>query len=118
MPAASYDLTIDAGATFKLSLTWANPDGTAVDMTGYRVRCQLQDGRTNAVVLDADTANAVSGVSISTPDTTGVVLITVAYSLTAVLDGTGRYVYDAVSAGGEATRLLQGTYVVSQGATA
>lgn len=116
MTAATHDLTIEAGSTFKLNVTWQDSSGAPIDLTGYRVRAEFLEGGTDAVVLDADTAHAVEGITLTTPDTTGNVLITVAYALTEVLEGTGRYVVDVTSPGGEATRLLQGAFVVSPGA--
>ena len=118
MVAAQHDLTIEAGSTFKLNVAWQNPDGTPIDMTGYRVRAQFLHGGTETVVFDADTANPATGITVTTPDSSGSVLITVDADITADLAGTGRYQLEATSAEGDAERLLQGTFAVSPGAPA
>jgi hypothetical protein len=42
MPAGSYDITIEQGATFQLSITWKDADDNPIDLTGYTARMQVR----------------------------------------------------------------------------
>lgn len=117
MTAAAYDLTIESGVTFKLNVAWKNPDGTPIDMTGYRVHAVFLASGTDSVAADADSANPVAGITVSAPDSTGAVLIEFAPTFTTSLSGVGRYILDAIAPDTDATRLLQGEFVVTPGAS-
>jgi hypothetical protein len=84
-------------------------------MTGYRVHAQFLAAGTDALVADADSANPVAGITVSAPDSTGAVLIEFAPSFTTALAGVGRYLLDAIAADADATRLIQGEFVVTPG---
>ena len=47
MAAGKYDITIEQGSTFELSITYKNPSGVAFDMlstvNGYTVRTKIKD---------------------------------------------------------------------------
>lgn len=117
MTAGVSNVVIEAGATFELNLTWTDPSGTPIDMTGYTVRSQFRDARTDAVILDVDSSNPVDGITVSALDSTGTVTVTVAYGLTLPLEGNGRYDLVALSPDGVASRLVMGSYTVSPGVT-
>lgn len=113
MRAGLYDLTIEAGATFNLSLTYEDERGQAVDLTGYTGRMQLRESATAAtVVIELTTANG--RLSIDIPN--GQINLTVAAADTTGLSGSGVYDLELVN-GTVVERLIEGTYTISPNVT-
>jgi len=99
--AAQHNFQADSGATFSRVLSWRNPDGTPVDLTGWsatwRARRKLSDA---AAVIDE--VPVVDGPA-------GTVTLALTGAETALL--SGRYVYAVrLSAGGgePSERLVEG----------
>lgn len=118
MTVANYQLTIDQGTNFTLTLTWQNPNGTPVDLTGYTAKVHVVDNLNNRTSLLE--FNSVSGGSPGTTLTLGGTAGTVTMGLTAAASAAltftdGQYAVLVDSPGGVITRLLQGTVHVNSG---
>lgn len=105
MPAGSYDITIEQGATYDTTFTWTNSAGSAVNLTGYTARLQIRESVDAASTLVSLTSS--SGITLG--GVAGTVQVTISATATAALT-PGRAVYDLelVSGGGVVTRLLEG----------
>jgi hypothetical protein len=111
--AGLYNVTIDQGADWFLNVTYENPNGTAVNLTGYTAALQLRSlPNSPSAVLTLTTANA--GIAIT--GATGLVSIRATATQTGLID-EGDYVYDleitAPAPGSVVTRLIQGQATVS-----
>lgn len=108
MSAAQYDITIEQGASFRLSLRLRNSSGEYIDFTGYAARMQVRETK--------DAASAVLDLTSTGGDITlasdGTVTVLVDATDTAALDvpsaGYGYYDLEIESAGGEVDRWLEG----------
>lgn len=115
MPAAEYDIYIEQGSTFMLSMVWKDSGDTPVDVTGYKARMQVRKSHgSDDIQLDgsSDTGEIVLGGSAGT--------IEVAFSAsdTAALTITGGvYDLEVEDAAGKVTRLLQGAAEISKEVT-
>ena len=110
--ADTYNLNIDAGATYQLTVTWNDSNGDPIDLTSYTARMKLKSayGGTTLVSL-TDTDGLTLGGAL------GTIAIVIADTLTATLAGTshtkGVYDLEVESAGGVTTRILEGKWVCS-----
>lgn len=115
--AAKLNLTIDQGATFVKHLVW-HDDGeppTPIDITGYKARMQIRAQPEAAdPMIELTTENG----RITLGGAAGTVDLLIADEDTDLLP-KGKWVYDLelVSAGGEVTRLVQGSVKVSRNIT-
>lgn len=109
MAASTYNLLIEQGATFTLSLVWKDSEGDPVDLTGYSARMQVRPSVTSEDVL------------LSLTDQDGIVLggdgsIVVQASATqtaAISSKRGAYDLELEDQDGTVTRLLQGVVTIS-----
>lgn len=117
--AAKHNIVIEQGATFPLYVTWNDPDGSPIDLTGARVRLQVrQTPASTAKLVDFDSAALVAGQTIGPLNTTGVISIKLSAALTAPLTFTlAEWDLVITLAGGEVTRLLEGKASVSPSVT-
>ena len=123
MQAGVYDIHIDQGANWSLSLTWKDDAGTPINLTGYTARMQIRksyDSTATKLSLTSPSGGIVLGGSA------GTVVLTATKTQTAgiALDYLSlfwnddkqaqRMVYDieVETSGGTATRLLQGAAFV------
>jgi hypothetical protein len=109
MPAATYNIIADQGATFSRVITWKSSTGTPVDLTGYTAKMQVRVSYTSAsAVLTLSTAagSIVLGGALGTITITG-------QASAMTMDGNN-YVYDLelTSGGGAVTRLIMGNFTV------
>ena len=85
MAAGKYDITIEQGSTFELSITYKNPSGIAFDMlstvNGYTVRTKIKDSSDGSDILsvtavyntaDTPASNFNSNTSVIQLDGTGI----------------------------------------------
>lgn len=114
MAAGLYDITIEQGATFQMSLTWKDSTGAPVNITGYTARMQVRGNYESEDTLVSLTS---SGGGIVLGGALGTIAITISASVTQLLQ-LEEAVYDLelVSAS-TVTRLLQGKAVVSREVT-
>lgn len=102
------DFVVKQGATFAKHVTWLNPSGGAVNVTGYTARMHLRRKITDsdpAFILTTENGRITLG------GVTGTVDLLISASDTATL--SGNYVYDLELVSGDyVKRLLQGTITV------
>lgn len=117
--AAKHNIVIEQGATFPLYVTWKDPAGNAIDLTGFRVRMQVrQTAESASTLVDFDSDDLAAGESIDTLDDSGVISIKFAPSVTTSLTfKAADWDLTVESPGGEVTRLLEGKASVSLGVT-
>lgn len=112
--ASQYNLTMDQGSDWFLSLQYKDGSGNPIDLTGYTAAMQLRQYYESTTA--ALTLTTTAGITI-TP-LTGSIDIHATATQTAAVPG-GKYVYDLEikSAGNIVTRLIQGIMTVSAEAT-
>lgn len=117
--AKRYNLVFEQSATFQHTVNWKDPDGSPIDMTGYRVRMQVRQAPSaTTTLLDFDSDALGDGMSIAGLDATGSFTITLDTTVTGALDFTGaEYDVTATSPGGIVYRLHEGKATVSLGVT-
>jgi hypothetical protein len=114
MAASNYNLLIEQGATFSLSIVWKDSDEVPVDLTGYSARMQIRPFLVSQDVLLELTNQA----GIVLGDDQGTITIEATAEQTEAI-GSRRGVYDLEleSADGTVTRLLQGAVTISREVT-
>lgn len=108
--AVQYNVEIDQGADWFFNVTYENPAGTPVNITGYTAALQLRSlPQSPDAVLSLTTG---SGITIT--GATGLVAIHATANQTRIID-EGDYYYDLeiTSNSGIVTRLVQGQAIVS-----
>jgi hypothetical protein len=108
--AVQYNVEIDQGADWFLNVTYEQPAGTPVNITGYTSALQLRSLPTDATaVLSLSTG---SGITIT--GSTGLVAVHATATQTRAID-EGIYYYDLeiTSQSNIVTRLIQGQAYVS-----
>lgn len=98
-------LVIDQGTTFSLTLTVADSNGNALNLTGYTLRGQLRKSYGSTSYTSFTTSSGdLSG---------GELTIALTATQTSALRA-GRYVYDIeIDNAGEVTRVLEGIITVT-----
>ena len=109
MGAGIYKMLLAQGASFNLALTYRDPAGVVIDLSGYSAGLRAAVSKGEAPVLQASTANG----QIVIEGPLGVVMLDLPASVTAAL-APGQYVYqlDLTSPAGQVTRLLEGALLV------
>lgn len=111
MQPGQYDFTIYQGATLSKVLTWKDSSGTVINLTGYTAAMQIRDEH-GALVLDVGLLSG--GLVIN--GTAGTVTITIPGVTTTTL-GFDSAKYDLKLTSAAATRLLEGTVLLSKQVT-
>jgi hypothetical protein len=106
-----FDITINQGATYELTVTWKDSAGTAINLTGYSARMQVRETYSSTSTI----VSLTNGSGITLGGAAGTIAIAISATTTAALTAPFSGVYDLelVSAGGVVTRLLQGAATVS-----
>jgi hypothetical protein len=107
----TFNITINQGATFELTITWKDSAGTAINLTGYTARMQVRETYSSTTPI----VSLTNGAGITLGGAAGTIAIVISATTTAALAAPFSGVYDLeiVSAGGVVTRLVQGTATVS-----
>lgn len=110
MAAERYDLYLEAGATYTDVVTFRDSAGALVNLTGYTAAMKIRPSKESSTVSLSLTHS--SGLALG--GAAGTVTITITAAQTTTLD-SGDFVYDlkVTSAGGVATRLVEGNVTVS-----
>jgi hypothetical protein len=108
--AVQYNVEIDQGADWFLNVTYEQPAGTPVNITGYTSALQLRSLPTDATAV----LSLATGSGITITGATGLVAIHATATQTRAID-EGVYYYDLeiTSQSGIVTRLVQGQAYVS-----
>lgn len=115
MSAGIYNVTLEQGATFTRTITYNEPGGSPVDLTGFTAAMDLRASyNSEEAILTLTTENgriALGGVA-------GTITLTIDAEDMADLVGPADGVYDLeLYTGGTVIRLLQGTWTISPEAT-
>lgn len=115
MTAGNYDITIEAGATFRLSLTWKDDNGDVIDLTGFSARMQVRETyESEAAILSLTSADG----DIQLGDALGTIVVTAEASVTEKIScASAVYDIELQSGSGVVTRLLQGSVAISREVT-
>ena len=127
MPAGKYNLIIEQGATLKLELQYKDSNSNPIDLTGYSGKMQIKPDyadNTSDIYLTLSsslqpdgTGIRFTGLSGTTPRTSGSIgIIVSAVTSSALTFDTAYYDLEIVS-GSETTRLLQGSVKLSKEVT-
>lgn len=107
MPAATFDIIIEQGATFLMNITWKqSAGGTPVDLTGYTARMQVRKSynEPDPPALSLTTENG----GIALGGAAGTIAITGSATLTDAMEARP-HVYDLeLVSGSVVTRVVQG----------
>lgn len=125
MPAASYDLYIEQGATFRFSMVYGHYDGTLdssgndtvipYDITGCQIRIQIRQRRGSMVLIAATSRNG--GVVID-DGPAGKFTVTVSDEATDSLTITkAKYDLEISWPSGDVNRIIQGNVVINPNIT-
>ena len=106
MAAGRHDFTVRQGETFTRAITYKNPDGTPVNLSGYTARMAVRKREGQGVLASP---------SITLGGASGTITPVIAASVTAAMP-PGEHEYDlfVVSGGGVAACLLFGRFVVER----
>jgi hypothetical protein len=110
MPAGTYNITAEQGATFTRVLTWRDANDALINLTGYTARMQVRaDYASTTTVLSLTTENG----KITLGGALGTITLLVSASDMAAITGAS-FVYDLeLVNGSNVTRLVQGNFTVN-----
>lgn len=110
MPAGSYNIVCEQGATFGLHLTYEDANGDAVNLNGYTARMQVRAKKNSPTTILSLTHT--SGIALG--GAAGTIIISIDASTTSSLEPND-YVYDLelIAPTTSVTRLLQGRFRVT-----
>lgn len=108
MAASIYDLVIEQGATFSLTIMLKKPDKQPFPLVGYTGRSQIRKNYAAPDIM------AEFSVSIASPQKEGKVIMSLTDEQTAALAAvSGVYDLELESPTGEVTRIIQGKVTIS-----
>lgn len=119
MTAGLYDITIEAGATFRLAITWKDDAGVAINLTGYSARMQVRETYEATDTATDPILSLTSGAGdIVLGGSAGTVVVTVPAATTQKLfHSYAVYDLELEASNGVVTRLLQGNAIISREVT-
>ena len=112
MVAASHDIIIEQGATFRLQLVWKDNAGVAINLTGYTARMQVRKKyNSDLPLLSFTTENG----AITLGGAAGTIVVEGLATLTDDLPAPSGGVYDLelVAPSGFVTRLVEGAVTIT-----
>lgn len=108
MPAKTYDIDIEQGATWRRTFRLRSENGQAFDLSGCTARMQIRPAASSKKIM----LDLRSGQGIEVEGTTGSIMLHITAEQTSSLSSDG--VYDIeITQGNEVARVLQGNVVVS-----
>jgi hypothetical protein len=115
MTAAVYNFVLEQGTSLNKKLVWKDPNGVAINLTGYTARMQVRESYdSDDVLIELTTTN---GKIVITPLTGEIQLIFAPADTADAYWTSGKYDLELVSAGGQVTRLLKGKFKISREVT-
>lgn len=104
MPAANLDFIIQQGETWSRILTWKDPTGTPINLSGYTAKMQIRVAPGTAVLLEFNTTPATGKADIALGGALGTITLTASATLTTALNFTGA----PIGTGGEGGISMRG----------
>jgi len=115
MAAGNYDITIEQGATFMLSLVWKDTEGDPIDVSGCVARMQIRKTYNSEPVFSL-TTDSDGGIELG--GLAGTIEIEIPAEQTELIDiRRGYYDLEIEFSNGVVTRLIQGGVDVSREVT-
>jgi hypothetical protein len=116
---AHYDISVEQGADYSLVVTYLDPDGNPVDLTGYAAKLRVvTDAVSETPLLLFATTSGDAGTTVTLGGAAGTITIEATAAYTAAIDwDTAIYTLLVKSPGGEVTKLLKGAFEVNGGVT-
>jgi hypothetical protein len=110
MAAGKYDIVIEQGASFSMTITWKDSTDAPVNLGGYTARMQVRTTHDSPEAL----VSLTSGSGITLGGALGTIEVAIAPAVTAALPPSDAvYDLELQSSGGDVTRLLQGSVTIS-----
>lgn len=110
MPAGTYNITAEQGATFTRVLTWRDSNDALINLTGYTARMQVRTiYESTTIELSLTTEND----RITLGGAAGTISLSVSATDMSAME-IRSFVYDLeLVSGSTVTRLIQGTFAVN-----
>jgi hypothetical protein len=109
MPAGTFDIFIEQGATFTKLITWKDSVGNPTNLTGFTARLQIRESLKAATTIISLTNTA----GITLGGTLGTINILIsATSTSAITASKGVYDLELQAPDGTVTRLLEGKVTI------
>lgn len=113
MAAGRYDITIEQGTTWTLTITWKDATGSPVDLTGYSARMQCRTSyEAPQALVELLSTGAAPRITIA-PQTGQLTLVLEETATRPLPPGHAVYDLELVAPGGNVTRLLEGSVFIS-----
>lgn len=109
MPALQFNMLIEQGATWDVHITWQDPDGNPIDLTGYSVEVVFVMGSTRTVWLSSAPP---LGVTFQPLGPSGIIALTATAAVTDTFVSGGSYQIEAHSGANE-YRIAEGCLTLS-----
>jgi len=120
--ANQYNIVVEQGSTFTLSITYKDSEGDPIDLTNFTARMDIrQTYTTEAALVELDSSDGgtgnTSGIALGGLD--GTITVVISSSATSGLTAPSTNVYDLElrDTVGAITRILEGKATVSPNAT-
>lgn len=115
MTSKKFDILIEQGSTFYLTVNAKNPDGTAKNLSGYSGRMQIRPTyNSSTLYVDATTSNGM----ITILGSQGQVTVTIPGATTDSYSwNSGVYDLEVDNSGGDIIRLVSGSVSLSKQVT-
>lgn len=118
MPAGNYNFTIEQNAQFLRVLTYKDPTGALVNLTGYTAKMQIKTSSNPIPLLTLTTTPDAQGNVITLGGAAGTITITInVVTLAAFTFSEARYDLLLTNPSSVPTRLLKGDVSLSPGTT-
>jgi len=120
--ANQYNIVVEQGATFKLTITYKDSEGDPIDLTNIDARMEIRQEYASAsalVTIDSSEGGTANLSGIALGGAAGTIVIIISEDETKELTAPSTNVYDLelISQDGAITRLIEGKATVSPGVT-
>lgn len=110
-----HNIVIKKGATFTKQLRWKDANGAVINLTGYTARMQIRETVDSASFI-IELTNANSRITLG--GALGTITLTISAADTmSIVQNSGVYDLEIVSASGVVTRLIEGEVLITNNAT-
>jgi hypothetical protein len=120
--ANQYNIVVEQGATFTLTITYKDSSDALVNLTNYDARMEIRqayDSSSALVTLTSASGGSANTSGIALGGAEGTIVVVISETDTKALTAPATNVYDLelVAANGAITRLVEGKATISPGVT-
>lgn len=120
MSAGRYDITVEQGVTFDLPISYTNPNGTGVNLTGYSAKMQVREAPASALFVEFNSSYSANGFIFLSGSAEAredgangnLRIFMTAANSAALAPFRGRYDLELTNTSGYVVRLLEGQFRV------